>query len=410
MPELSRKIHEQEAGNSDFYKQRDKLDAESKNRTATMEGELAVLKNALSEAEAKRVFYVGKDIQTAMDRCNKLEILQQEQESLVVEKDLLSSKNKEASVLHANLIANLKNELAGFENEKQKQLLAAETEINARREARREYYRRLREELRHAASEEKERLLVDREKRTTEVAALKMRIKTTRGQSGTSEELEAVKGRLGNYDANRKDLELKIRELKYELYYQTKEFETAGKHLDEDYQKLAESNEVKIEALSAKLAELTEFLDNQKDSFFNWLSEHKPGWAQPNGQVCDERLLYGKEFTAEVGEGDTFYGIRFTSGIHRNVKTKEDYLAEKKDAEENRAGIQRFIATARQDLEAAKENLRKQCQSSVKPIKEDIYHAEYELEQLAVRKKEDESRLSALRDQATRLRQEEIQR
>ena len=324
LPELSRKIHEQEAVKSDFYKQRDKLDAESKNRTATMEGELAVLKNSLSEAEAKRVFYAGKDIQTAMDRCNKLEILQQEQESLVVEKDLLSSKNKEASVLHANLIANLKNELAGFENEKQKQLLAAETEINARREARREYYRRLREESRHAASEEKERLLVDREKRTTEVAALKMRIKTARGQSGTSEELEAVKGRLGNYDANRKDLELKIRELKYELNYQTKEFETAGKHLDEDYQKLAESNEVKIEALSAKLTELTEFLDNQKDSFFNWLSEHKPGWEQTIGQVCDERLLYGKEFTAEVGEGDTFYGIRFTSGIHRNVKTTED--------------------------------------------------------------------------------------
>mgnify|MGYP000043110537 FL=1 len=135
-----------------------------------------------------------------------------------------------------------------------------------------------------------------------------------RGQSGTSEELEAVKGRLGNYDANRKDLELKIRELKYELNYQMKEFETAEKHLDEDYQKLAESNEVKIEALSAKLAELTEFLDNQKDSFFNWLSEHKR-WEQTIGQVCDERLLYGKEFTAEVGEGDTFYGIRFTSGF-----------------------------------------------------------------------------------------------
>ena len=50
--------------------------------------------------------------------------------------------------------------------------------------------------------------------------------------------------------------------------------------------------------------------------------------------MCDERLLYGKEFTAEVGEGDTFYGIRFTSGIHRNVKTKEDYLTEKKEAEE----------------------------------------------------------------------------
>ena len=46
-----------------------------------MEGELAVLKNALSEAEAKRVFYAGKDIQTAMDRCNKLESLVVNRES-----------------------------------------------------------------------------------------------------------------------------------------------------------------------------------------------------------------------------------------------------------------------------------------------------------------------------------------
>ena len=80
-------------------------------------------------------------------------------------------------------------------------------------------------------------------------------------------------------------MELKIRELKYELNYQTKEFETAEKHLDEDYQKLAESNEVKIEALSAKLAELTEFLDNQKDSFFNWLSEHKRLGADDRASV-----------------------------------------------------------------------------------------------------------------------------
>ena len=60
---------------------------------------------------------------------------------MVTEQDLLSSKNKEASVLHAGLIANLKNELAGFENEKQKQLLAIEAGINCRRDERRDYYR-----------------------------------------------------------------------------------------------------------------------------------------------------------------------------------------------------------------------------------------------------------------------------
>ena len=161
-----------------------------------------------------------------MDRCNKLEILQQEQESLVVEKDLLSSKNKEASVLHANLIANLKNELAGFENEKQKQLLAAETEINARREARGSIidgYGGI-----APCRLGGERAFVGGSGETYDGGRrLEDAYQDCRGQSGTSEELEAVKGRLGNYDANRKDLELKIRELKYELNYQTKEFETA---------------------------------------------------------------------------------------------------------------------------------------------------------------------------------------
>lgn len=410
LPELSRKIHEKEEVKSNFYKQKEKLEADSKGRTAAKEGELAVLKNALTKAEAKQEFYAGKNIQTAIERCNKLEVLQQEQESLTMEKDLLSSKNKEASVLHANLVTNLKNELAGFENEKQKQLLATETEINSRREARREHFRCLKEELRHNASEEKERLFTEREKRTTEIAGIKMHIKAVRDRSETSEELETVKKRLAGYDTHRKMLELKMRELKYELNFRTKDAETDEKHLNEDFQKLAESNENKLATLNAKITELTEFLDNQKDSFFNWLSEHKPGWEQTIGQVCDERLLYGKEFTAEVGEGDTFYGIRFTAGIHRNVKTKEDYLAEKKEAEEKHASIRQFITTARQDLETAKENLRKQYQSSVKPIKDDIYQAEYELEQLVARKKEDESRLSALQDRAFRMREEEIQR
>ena len=321
LPELSRKIHEKEEVKSNFYKQKEKLEADSKGRTAAKEGELAVLKNALTKAEAKQEFYTGKNIQTAIERCNKLEVLQQEQESLTMEKDLLSSKNKEASVLHANLVANLKNELAGFENEKQKQLLATETEINSRREARREHFRRLKEELRHNASEEKERLFTEREKCTTEIAGIKMHIKAVRDRSETSEELETVKKHLASYDTHRKMLELKIRELKYELNFRTKDAETDEKHLNEDFQKLAESNENKLATLDAKITELTEFLDNQKDSFFNWLSEHKPGWEQTIGQVCDERLLYGKEFTAEVGEGDTFYGIRFTAGIHRNVKT-----------------------------------------------------------------------------------------
>lgn len=47
-----------------------------------------------------------------MDRCSKFGFATR---AGIIGNDLLSSKNKEASVLHAGLIANLKNELAGFE-------------------------------------------------------------------------------------------------------------------------------------------------------------------------------------------------------------------------------------------------------------------------------------------------------
>lgn len=410
LPELARKIHEKEEIKSDFYKKRERLDTESKKRTAAMEAELAVLKDSLSKAEAKQRYYSGKDIRSAMDRCSKFEVLQQEQESLVTEQDLLSSKNKEASVLHAGLIANLKNELAGFENEKQKQLLAIEAGINCRRDERRDYYRSLTDDLRQKASVEKERLFADREKYKSEIAAKKMQINAVRGQKGSSEELDAVKERLGSYLSNRKDLELKMRELKYELTCQSNELETSEKRLEEDFQKLRETNEGEIGMLDAKITELTEFLDNQKDSFFSWLSENKPGWEQTIGQVCDERLLYSKEFAAEVADGDTFYGIRFTAGSHRQVKTKEDYLSERKDAMDKCASIRQFMADAGLDLEKAKERLRKQYQSSVKPIKDDLYQVDYELEQLEIRKKEDESRLAALQDQAVRSQNESVRR
>ena len=85
----------------------------------------------------------------------------------------------------------------------------------------------LTDDLRQKASVEKERLFADREKYKSEIAAKKMQINAVRGQKGSSEELDAVKERLGSYLSNRKDLELKMRELKYELTCQSNELETS---------------------------------------------------------------------------------------------------------------------------------------------------------------------------------------
>ena len=408
LPGLASRMHAKEEERNAGYRQREQLDNASKTQTTQWEAELAVVNKALSDAEAKLRDYDQKEIDKLIDRCGKLELLQQEQESLTMEKSLLSSKNREASLVHANLLANLKNELGAFENEQQKQLLALEGEINARKEARRAFFRKQRETLTHTVAEGKERLLAERERRKAEVATLRMQLQASKEQKATSAEWEQLKLRLSHYETDRKSIELKQRELNYELNCLTKETESALKQIEADYQQLVEKQSIKQEALKAKITDLSEFLDHQKDSFFNWLSEHKPGWEQNIGQVCDERLLYGAAFSAELTEGDSFYGVRFTPAEPRLMKTKADYLQEREQAEEELKAIQQFLMTAQQDLETTLAQRRKQFQAQAKPIKEEIYQATYALEQLAHQREADEAQADQWKAEAVKRQQAEV--
>lgn len=408
LPGLASRMHAKEEERNAGYRQREQLDNASKAQTTQWEAALAVVNKALSDAEAKQRDYSQKEIDTLIERCGKLEILQQEQESLTMEKALLSSKNREVSMVHANLLANLKNELGAFENEQQKQLLALESEINARKEARRAFFRKQRETLTHTTAEGKERLLAERERRKAEIATLRMQLQASKEQTATSEVWEQLKRRLNHYDTDRKAIELKQKELNYELNCLAKETENALKQIEANYQQLVEKQSIKKEALEVKVADLSDFLDHQKDSFFNWLSEHKPGWEQNIGQVCDERLLYGAAFSAELTDGDSFYGVRFTPAEPRPIKTKADYLQERELAEEELKAIQQFLVTAQQDLEITKEQRRKQFQTEAKPIKEEIYQASYALEQLQHQREADEAQAAQWKAEAVKRQQEAV--
>ena len=405
LPGLARRMHAKEEERNAGYRQREQLDSASKAQTAQWEAQLAVIGKSLSDAKAKAAYYAKKRIDSLIERCGQRELLRQERESLQREMALLSSKSHEASMVHEQLLANLSNEWGAFENEQRKKGLALSTELNAQKEARRSFYRARREALGQACGEGKEQLLAERERRAAEVATLAEQIRSRREQPARSAEWEQLRLRLSHFEPDRKAIELKLKELNYELGCLAKEAETASKQLDADYQQLLDKQRAKQEALTAKVAELSAFLDNQKDSFFNWLSEHKPGWEQNIGQVCDERLLYGAAFQAELADADadSFYGVRFTPAEARPIKTKADYLSEREQAADSLVAIQRFLATAAQDLDTAKERQSKQFQSQAKPIKEEIYQATYDLEQLQRRREADEA-------EAERLKQADDQR
>lgn len=410
LPELNVLVHETEERRSALYRQREKLDEDFKARTDSMVTRLTILDKSLVDAKVKRDYYALKDIESVMKRCSKQEPLRQEKESLMTERDILSSKNKESIVRLNNLLGNLKNELNGYVNEQQKQLLMAESAYQVKKEECKEEMRRRRDRIRQIATDEKELLLVAREERKMEIAGLRMELDKVKKGPVAPAELEALTTRLSTYANRHKAIELKIKELKQEWNVLTTENDRQEKVLREDHVRFVENNQKLIEKLTGEIDSIRSFIDNQKGSFFEWLTEHKPGWEQTIGQVCDESVLYGKEFSAEIGEGESFYGIRYTPKQQRRVKTRQEYETELVALETRLESTRRLVVDSYPDLDKAIEHLRRQSQGTVKSIKEDIYKAEYELEQLEVSRKDDERNVSRLKNETETWRRQESAR
>ena len=410
IPELSARVHDSEERRAGLYRQREKLETDFKKRTESVVARLTILGKSLTDAKARQDYYSPKNLPDLMARCDKQEPLRQEKESLITERDILSSKSKESAVQLNNLLANLKNELNGYVNERQKQVLLVESYWQQKRDECKETMRRKKERIRLDAANEKERLVVAREGKKSEIAGLRMQLEKAKKESVLPVELEAVSARLSTYANRRKAVELRIKELKQEWTVLTSELERQEKLLREDQVHFVEKNQNLIDKLTADIDAVRSFIDNQKGSLFEWLTENKPGWEQTIGQVCDENVLYSKDFTAELGDGDSFYGICYTPKEPRCIKSRFEYEKELSGLEEKLDSVRRMVADSYTDLEKAVEQLRKQSQGTAKCIKEDMYRAEYELEQLENSRLEDERIVVQLKEQAIERRKQETER
>lgn len=129
LPSLASRMHAKEEERNAGYRRREQLDSASKAETAQREAQLAVVSKSLSDAKSKASYYAKKRIDSVIERCGQRE------------KAFLSSKSHEASMVHEQLLANLSNEWGAFENEQRKKAVALATELGARKEAHRSFYR-----------------------------------------------------------------------------------------------------------------------------------------------------------------------------------------------------------------------------------------------------------------------------
>ena len=195
-----------------------------------------------------------------------------------------------------------------------------------------------------------------------------------------------------------------------------------------EYEKENDALVAKNQDLIAQLKNLDELLERQKGSFYEWLSQNKPGWENSIGKVVDEEaVLYNTTLSPElVNVGATAAGAEAATdannalfGVKINledlpirVRTPEEIANEKKSVlkfvEENKAK-QTELADALEKKNAAVERL---YAPKIKPLLENIRNADNDLVQIPIKRKRIENeREKWIRDDAAEIekRKKEIQ-
>ena len=186
-------------------------------------------------------------------------------------------------------------------------------------------------------------------------------------------ETEAARAELSKLSGENRALEASAKELQARIDAETKEAQMQQGALAREYDDKLRGVRGRVDALSSQIAGIDELLSSMDGSLMQWLSQHKPDWAQTIGKVADERtVLYSKKLWPSEGKGDTLYGVDIDlSGLKTRVRTPQQ-LMEEKGKLEKECGLQQAEA---EKLLAGKESelsaLRKKQSARIKALKEE---------------------------------------
>src|SRR5690606_10380926 len=195
-----------------------------------------------------------------------------------------------------------------------------------------------------------------------------------------------------------------------------KQWELDEQNLQKDLERSKEKLEEKIALLEAKIAEITNDINNSKSSLYGWLSENYPNWENTIGKVVDKNVLFNSALNPRFTEkSNHFYGVEIDlNEINKTVKTVADYEKEKIEFEEQIQALKKEIAELYTKLEDNKGKLKTKYQPKIREKKDAIRGNEYKIEQAKSKLSEtiikrDELKANAETERKTQLESIEIE-
>ena len=267
-------------------------------------------------------------IEETIERAAKKDEWESRYKSLQEEQRILTSQYTEISAKYKSLIQNLDeqwNKIHEAKIRQREEITNAynlrQEEAGHRREAETEALYQEYEMLSQQLNPEKNRL-------HSELTALNYRMQLCMKENFFAEEQDELKHRIQSYTGlhmskkNRiENCQLIIKEIGLQW---EKELQDGNKEIDNQLAQL----QLELQTLRPRVEELDTFLRNNKNSLQGWLKEHKKGWEETIGKLCDEEILWQTNLKPQaVDNSYTFYGISIDlDGIERHIKSIDGNL------------------------------------------------------------------------------------
>ena len=153
-----------------------------------------------------------------------------------------------------------------------------------------------------------------------------------------------------------------------------------------------------LETLNASLAETEEMLSRWKGSFYEWLTENKPGWETNIGKVVDEQqVLYAHGLEpALTGDGSLFGVSLNLDEIPAHHRTPDEYRALQKETLDAILLKKKEQAEMQAQRDKEMDAVRRSYKNKLQELKQKETNADVQLAQIPLKMKDAETRLHQL--------------
>lgn len=394
---LQLRLREAEEHKLSLVQRKEAAESKSQQKRSKLEAELAIYKNDLLKAKKKEEEYAQKNIEQLIERAARQPELKVRKQSLQEEQKILTTHYQEVTTQYDALIRTIENQWVGFLNEKEKQKLKLENELNIRREKVRAVYLEQAEQFRTLQEQQQSSLVEARNKIQEELSELNYRTRQCAGEQLYSQEMAALRNQILTRTADRQKRTHDIAHSRQCIESLTRQWETEKQGKEQSTLLRQSALKEKAEALRKEVERIGLYIENSKNSFYGWLNENVQEWEETIGKVCDESVLHQNDLSPQraAGSAASLFGVNIDlNRIDKQAKTIEEYLEEKQALEAQTADCVAQVTALTDASEADKEKLKKKYQPQIKEQKERIRQWNYEQEQAQRSHQSDELQLA----------------